>query len=117
MRASLVRPSSAWSPTCARLWELGRGRGLQRTDLERTLIQRSPAVLSPTQTGDFNVLDGELVVVRDLLVDVDGLPGVDHDLLLRFHCDDFRITVRLKKKTQKKTRISHIHVELEAFDN
>lgn len=72
---------------------------LERTDLEWTLIQRSPTVLSPTQTGDLLVLDGELVVVRDLLVDVDGLSGVDHDLLLRLHCDDFRITVRLKEKT------------------
>lgn len=45
------------------------------------------------------VLDGELVVVRDLLVDVNRLSGVDHDLLLRLHCDDLRITVGLKEKT------------------
>lgn len=46
------------------------------------LIQRPPAVLCPTQTGDLLVLDGELVVVGDLLVDVNGLSGVDYDLLL-----------------------------------
>lgn len=73
-----------------------------RTDLEWTLIQCSPAVLSPTQTGDFNVLNGELVVVRDLLVNVDGLPGIDHDLLLRLHCDNLRVTVRLKKQNKTK---------------
>lgn len=73
---------------------------LERTDLEWTLVQRSPAVLGPTQTGDLLILDGELVVVRDLLVDVDGLPGVDHDLLLRLHCDDLRVTVGLKEKTR-----------------
>lgn len=68
------------------------------TDLKRTLIQRPPTVLGPTQTGDLHVLDGELVVVRDLLVDVDGLSGVDHDLLLRLHRDDLCITVGLKGK-------------------
>lgn len=73
----------------------------KRTDLKWTLIECSPTVLRPTQTGDLLVLDGELVVVRDLLVDVDGLSGVDHDLLLRLHCDDLRITVRLKEKTDR----------------
>lgn len=68
--------------------------------LKRTLIQRSPAVLCPTQTGDLLVLDGELVVVGDFLVDVNRLPGVDHDLLLRLHCDDLCITVGLKKDTE-----------------
>lgn len=69
--------------------------------LKRTLIQRSSTVLCPTQTGDLLVLNGELVVVSDLLVDVNRLPGVDHDLLLRLHCDDFCITVGLKKKTNR----------------
>lgn len=66
------------------------------------LVQRPPAVLGPTQTGDLHVLDGELVVVRDLLVDVDGLPGVDHDLLLRLHRDDLRIAVRLQRSRDGK---------------
>lgn len=62
-------------------------------ELTWTLIQRSPAVLRPTQTGDLLVLDGEFVVVGDLLVDVNGLPGVDHNLLLRFHSDDLCVTI------------------------
>lgn len=74
---------------------------LERTDLAWTLVERSPAVLGPTQTGDLLVLDGELVVVRDLLVDVDGLSGVDHNLLLRLHRDHLRITVGLKGKEMK----------------
>lgn len=105
--------------TRARLWKLEGGLGLRRTDLGWTLIQRSPAVLGPTQTGDLNVLYGELVVVRDLLVHVDGLPGVDHDLLLRLHRDDFRITVGLEKTNKRhnpktKTKINgHVCVALE----
>lgn len=70
----------------------------------RTLVERSSAVLRSTQTGDLHVLDGELVVVRDLLVDVDGLPGVDHDLLLRLHRDDLRITVRLEKTSRQTSK-------------
>lgn len=71
---------------------------LEKIDLKWTLIQRSPTVLCPTQTGDLLVLDGELVVVSDLLVDVNRLSGVDHNLLLRLHRDDLRITVGLKEK-------------------
>ncbi len=74
------------------------GAPWRRFDLKWTLVQRSPTVLGPTQTGDLLVLDGELVVVGDLLVDVNGLPGVDHNLLLSLHCDDLRITVGLKEK-------------------
>lgn len=67
------------------------------------LIERPSAVLCAAQTRDLLVLDGELVVVRDLLVDVDRLSGVDHDLLLRLHGDDFCITVRLKEKNKIKS--------------
>lgn len=66
-----------------------------------SLVERSPTVFCPAQTGDLLVLDGELVVVRDLVVDVDGLPGVDHNLLLGFHCDDLRIAVGLKEETKR----------------
>lgn len=52
------------------------------SDLDWTLIKRSPAVLCPTQTWDLLVLDGELVVVSDFLVDINLLSGVDHNLLL-----------------------------------
>lgn len=71
--------------------------------LKQMLIQRSPTVLCPTQTGDLLVLNGELVVISDLLVDINGLSGVDHDLLLRLHCDNLCITVGLKKTNKKST--------------
>lgn len=111
--------SSARVSTCACLGNLKEVQGqhfytLERIDLKWTLIQRSPTVLCPTQTWDLLVLDGELVVVRDLLVDVNGLSGVDHNLLLRLHCDDLRITVRLKEKTPKKY-VRHNHLNMFAF--
>lgn len=60
-----------------------------------TLIERPPAVLSSAQTRDLLVLDGELVVVGDLLVDVDRLARVDYNLLLRLHRDHLGVAVRL----------------------
>lgn len=75
---------------------------------KEALIQRSPTVLGPTQTGDLLILNGELVVVGDLLIDVDGLSGVDHDFLLRLHGDDLRITVRLRTKTNKQTLLVQV---------
>ena len=59
------------------------------------LVEGPPAVLGAAQTGDLDVLDGELVVVRDLLVDVDVLFGVDDDLLLRLHRDHLGVAVGL----------------------
>lgn len=74
------------------LFSLGACRG--RADL----VQRSPTVLRTTQTGNLLVLNRELVVVRDLLIDVNSLSGVDHNFLLRLHRYDLCITVRLKEK-------------------
>lgn len=65
-------------------------------DVGGALVERSSAVLRSTQTGDFVLLDGELVVVCDLLVHGDGLLGVNDDLLLGLDGDDFRVAVRLK---------------------
>lgn len=59
-------------------------------------VERSSAVLRPTQTRDLVLLDGELVVVCDLLVDGDGLLGVDDDLLLGLDGDHLGVAVRLQ---------------------
>lgn len=77
-----------------------------RTNLRWRLVERPAAVLGAAQAGDLLVLDGELVVVCDLLVDVDGLPRVDDDLLLRLHRDHLGVTVGLhgglgRKGTEK----------------
>lgn len=67
-----------------------------------TLVQRSPTVLCPTQAGDLLVLDGELIVVGDLLVDIDGLSRVDDDLLLGLHCDHLSVAVGLRTRTKQR---------------
>ena len=46
--------------------------------------------------GDLVVLQGELVVVGDLLVDRDGLLGVDDDLLLGLDGDHLGVAVGLE---------------------
>ena len=46
------------------------------------LVEGPPAVLRATEAGDLDVLDGELVVIGDLLIDVDVLLGIDDDLFL-----------------------------------
>lgn len=38
-----------------------------------SLVEGPPAVLGAAETGDFDILDWELVVIGDLLVDVDVL--------------------------------------------
>lgn len=65
--------------------EMGGGRslaqgegppGLRLTSLAfgtRGLVEGSPAVLGATEAGDLHVLDGELIVVCDLLVNIDVL--------------------------------------------
>lgn len=60
------------------------------------LVERSPAVLGSAQTRDLLVLDGKLVVVCNLFVDVDRLARVDYNLLLRLHCNHLGIAVRLR---------------------
>lgn len=41
--------------------------------LSTVLVERSPAVLGSAQTRDLLVLNGELVVIGNLLIDVDRL--------------------------------------------
>lgn len=64
------------------------------------LVERSSAVLCSTQTGDFVLLDGKLVVICDFLVHSNGLLGVNDDLLLGLNGDDLRITVWLQNITR-----------------
>lgn len=59
------------------------------------LVEGPPAVLRATEAGDLDVLDGELVVIGDLLIDVDVLLGIDDDLFLRLHRDHLGIAVGL----------------------
>ena len=61
-------------------------------------VEVLPAALGPAQAPDLLVLDGELVVVGDLLPGRDRLLRVDHDLLLLVHGDDFGVAVGLKIK-------------------
>ena len=59
------------------------------------LVEGPPAVLRATEAGDLDVLDGELVVIGDLLIDVDVLLGIDDDLFLRLHRDHLGVAVGL----------------------
>jgi hypothetical protein len=60
------------------------------------LVQVFPTVLGSAETMDLLVLDGELVVVGDLLTEGDRLLRVDDDLLLAVDRDDLGIAVWLK---------------------
>lgn len=62
------------------------------------LIQGPSAVLRATKTGDLDIFDGELVVIGDFLVHINVLLRVDDYLLLRLHCNDFSITIWLKRQ-------------------
>lgn len=73
---------SPWQRLTSFRWALG-------------LVEGPPAVLGATEAGDLNVLNGEFVVIGDLLIDVDVLLRVDDDLLLRLHRDHLGIAVRL----------------------
>ena len=70
-------------------------------------VQRSPAVGGPTETRDLFVLDGELVVVCDLLPHCDVPLGVDDNLFLHPKTDDLRIAVGLRE--EKSTQLTHTH--------
>lgn len=73
-----------------------QGAGGASGGLGRVLVEGPAAVLGPTQAGDLVLLQGELVVVGDLLVDADGLLGVDDDLLLRLDGDHLGVAVGLR---------------------
>lgn len=88
---------------------------LASADHPQQSVQRTTAAVGATQTRNLRVLGGKLVVVRDLFVDADWLPGVDHYLLLRLHSDDLRIAVRLRRKhgvNVTVSSISHQHQRL-----
>lgn len=69
----------------------------------KVLVQRSAAVLGPTQTRDLVLLQRELVVVGDFLIDGDGLLRVDHDLLLGLYRDHLGVTVWLEEQMRRDT--------------
>ena len=60
------------------------------------LVQVFPTVLGSAETMDLLFLEGEFVVVGDLLTEGDRLLRVDDDLLLAVDRDDLGITIRLK---------------------
>jgi hypothetical protein len=70
----------------------------------RGLIEGPPAVLGATEAGDLDIFDRELVVVRDLLVDVDVLLRVDDDLLLGLHRDHLGVAVGLQDRVVMRLR-------------
>lgn len=80
-------------------WSLTQGKGppgLRLTSLAfgtQGLVEGPPAVLGATEAGDLDVLDGELIVICDLLVDIDVLLGVDDNFLLGLHRDHLGVTV------------------------
>lgn len=62
------------------------------------LVEGSSAALRATQTWDFVLFNGELVIIRDLLVYTDRLLGVYHNLLLGLDGDHFGVAVGLWKR-------------------
>jgi len=60
------------------------------------LVEIFSAALCAAETVNLFVLDGELVVVGDLLPEGDRLLRVDDNLLFTVDGDDLRVTVRLK---------------------
>lgn len=69
-------------------------------------VQGAPAILCAAQARNLVFLDGELVVVGDLLVDADGLLGIDYNLLLGLYGDDFGIAIRLRKGKMHKGELT-----------
>ena len=68
-------------------------------------VESAPAVGSPTETGDLLVLNGELVVVGDLLSESNVALGVDHNLLLRAKVDDLGVAVWLQRRKREYAQI------------
>lgn len=60
-------------------------------------VQGTTATSGSTQTRNLWVLRRKLVVICDLFIDADWLPGVYHNLLLRLHSDDLCIAVGLQR--------------------
>ena len=66
------------------------------------LVEIFSAALGAAETVNLFVLDGELVVVGDLLPEGNGLLGVDDNLLFAVNGDDLSVTVRLKIEIKKR---------------
>lgn len=66
----------------------------------RGLVEGPPAVLRAAEARDLDVLNGELVVICDLLIDIDVLLRVDDNLFLRLHCDHLGVAVGLRERWQ-----------------
>ena len=60
------------------------------------LVEIFSAALGAAETVNLFVLDGELVVVGDLLPEGNRLLRVDDNLLFAVNGDDLSVTVRLK---------------------
>lgn len=67
----------------------------------RWLVERPTTVLRSTQTRDLVLLQWELVIVRDLFVDGNGLLWVDHNLFLGLYGDDLGVAVWLQGGKKK----------------
>lgn len=62
-------------------------------------VEELAALFCTTVAGQLvaGILDGELVIVRELLSTVDAPRGKDDDVLLAVHSDDPRVAVRLTR--------------------
>lgn len=58
-------------------------------------VEGSSAVLGSTQAGDLLVLDGEFIIICDLFIHADWLPGIDDYFLSGVYRDDFSVAVWL----------------------
>jgi hypothetical protein len=81
------------------LWLHNNGQGYLGEELGRrgTSVQSSPAIWSPTQARNLLILDGELVVVSDLLTHGNISLRVDDNLLPHAEVDYLGIAVWLKR--------------------
>ena len=61
------------------------------------LVQCSSALRIATQAWNLLVFDGEFVVICYFFINTYLLFGVNHYFLLTFNCDNFGITIGLKK--------------------
>ena len=64
--------------------------------LVQKLVQAPTTLERLAMAGDFLVLDGKFVIVRDLLVLANAILGVDDNLLVPVHRDNFGVAVGLK---------------------
>lgn len=65
------------------------------------LIEKATTLRRTAKAGYLDILKWKFVVIGNLLVHADRLLGIDDNLLLSFHRDDFRITVWLQTKRKR----------------